>query len=354
MNNIALLIGDTIIYWNQIIVVLGLLAGFVFAFVLRPFTKVNRNAVIVWFIFAFFFSVFFSRMMYYYCHTEQAFAMSEVFKNFFDDKYSVVGLVFGTLLAAVFLKLIRIVNNIGKLLDTTFPGVVLALALIRLSYYFSETYHSRIAINNEIWQRLPFAVRTVDEAGNTFFVFAPFLVSFIILFLTVFVLTLCVRRIVKRSGDLFLLTFVFLALSEMVLESTRYDALKLHLMFLTSLNKYVSFISFSMLIFGICMLILFLFNYRKAVKATGKRNNILSLILFVVSFLCFGVCEYLVQRYTAQESLFHWVQAAVAVIMAISTLMVIGQKNTRREKVQKKEKRVPAAQPEPINLNSES
>ena len=107
-------------------------------------------------------------------------------------------------------------------------------------------------------------------------------------------------------------------------------------MLLPSLNTYISFISFSMFVFGICMLIVFFVNFAKAVKAAGKGKSIVPLVLFVLSFICFGVCEYLVQRYTTMEMEFHLAQAGLAIIMAICTFREISLKNTKTEKHRKK------------------
>ena len=222
-------------------------------------------------------------------------------------------------------------------MDTGFPGVVLAIAMIRLSCLFTDVYHSKLVVENPIFQRIPFAILSTDAAGNIAYVFAPFLISFIVLVISDLLSILFARRMVKHQGDMFLLTFVCFALSEMVLEGTQYDVLRLHFTFLYSVNKYVSFISFSMFIFGICMLVVFFVNHRKAVKKTGHRKSTFPMIVFILAFLCFCVCEYLVQRYTSQEVLFHLIQAGLAATMAVSTIMVINLKNTRVKRKRKSE-----------------
>lgn len=336
MTNVALLIGDTIIYWNYVIAVLGIVAGIVFAFAIRPFTKVRASAVIVCIVLTLAFSFFFSRMAYYYCNMEQFVSIRDAMLGVpVDANHSVVGVIVGTLLAALIVRLVQLVKKTGKLLDTVFPGVILAIALYRLSCFFTGVFQSRIIIQNSLWQRLPFAVQNTDEAGNVSYVFAPFLISSIILFLTVFVIVLFARRRIKKPGDLFLRTFLIFVLSEMVLEGTRYDSLKLHFIYLNFLNKYVSFICFSMLVCAICVIIIFIVNYAKAVKKTGRRRCVFSLIVFIFGFIGFGICEYLVQRYTAKVILFHWMQAGFALLMAICVLTVINLKNTKTKKRRK-------------------
>ena len=249
MSNVALLIGDFVIYWNQIIVVLGFLAGILLVFALRPFSGIRWKAVLIWFLPAPILSFLFSKLLYYYCSPEQFVSFTGALTGILNSHYHVAGFLLGTILSAVLIKRFHLVRHTRNLLDTTFPGVILTIAVIRLSYLFTNTFHSTLTVESPLWQRLPFAVQSTDAAGNTSFVFAPFFISFLVLLLTILIVTLLIRTKIKHPGDLFFLTFSFYALSEIVLESTRYDSLKLHFILLDFLNQYVSFISFSRISF---------------------------------------------------------------------------------------------------------
>lgn len=324
MNNIALLMGDTVIYWNDLIVLLGIIAGGLFVFALRPFTRVKKKALLLWYIPAFFLSLLFARLLYYYCNPEQISTFfGDSSRGLFDNHFNVMGVIGGTVLAAVIIRRFQLVKHTANLLDTTFPGVILAIAVIRLNYLFTDGFHSILSVSGPFWQRFPFAVRTTDAAGNPSFVFAPFFISFVVLLAVVLVLTLVVRKHLKHPGDLFRLTLALFALSEIVLESTRYDSPKVHFLLLSFLNEYVGFISFSMFVCGICLLVLFLLYYFRTLRKEERPGHRIHLIVFFAGFICFGVIEYLLQRYTTSAVLFHWLQALFALIMGVCITTMI-------------------------------
>ena len=105
MSNIAFLAGDIVIYWSQIILVLGLIAGCMFAFVLRPFTKVKKKAMVLWMILTFVFSVLFSKALYYYCVPEQFISIQDALWGLLDEKHCIVGVVPGALFASLIVKI---------------------------------------------------------------------------------------------------------------------------------------------------------------------------------------------------------------------------------------------------------
>lgn len=335
MNNIALLNGNIVLYWDHIIAVLGILAGFVLVFALRPFTFIKVKAVLWWSVLTLVLSFILSKLIYYYCRPEHFSSFGTAVTGLFDHHYNVMGLIFGAMLSALIIKKLHLAKNLGNILDTTFPGVILTIAVIRLGYLFADTFHSTILIKSPVFQIPPFAVSTTDTAGNTSFVLAPFLLSFLILLVAVLIIVLFVRNTLRCSGDLFRMVFLFFALTEMVLESTRYDALGLHFFLLSFLNPYVGFISTTMVLCAICLLVMFLVYFFKTIKISECRKSIILLAAFGICFAGFGVCEYLVQRYTTQTVLFHWLQVFCAVVIAACFVTLIIFKNTKGKKVPK-------------------
>ena len=71
MNSIAVISGDLVLYWNGIVLALGLAAGLCLSLALYP--RYNRHSAAVWvfFPFAVLLGLILSRLIYWYCHIEQ-------------------------------------------------------------------------------------------------------------------------------------------------------------------------------------------------------------------------------------------------------------------------------------------
>ena len=228
----------------------------------------------------------------------------------------------GVLLAGAVGRWAGFVGRIGSLFDTVLPGVVLSVAILRLSESFGNICRSKISVTAPLLQRLPFAVASTDSAGNVSYKFATFFVSFLLLALLSLVLVrLCVHRRdvpmlrgMSRTGNVARLGLVLFAAIEIVLDSTRSDPVSIHFAFLTMFNKYVGFISVTMFVCAVCILCVFL-RYFKAVKRNGTGRPAPLLAGYIVSLVGVGASEYLVQRFTGMFMLYRSIQTLSAALM---------------------------------------
>ena len=195
MNAIAISVGSITVYWSSLIIALGVLAGLVMGLSLCRDDKCRASAVLCFYPPAILFSVFFSRLIHWYSYMEQYASFVAAVTDYSAGGYCVSGVVLGVLLAGAVVRWAGLVGRIGSLFDTVLPGVVLSVAILRLSESFGNICRSKISVTAPLLQRLPFAVASTDSAGNVSYKFATFFVSFLLLALLSLVLVrLCVHR----------------------------------------------------------------------------------------------------------------------------------------------------------------
>lgn len=325
MNIIAVSKGDLLIYWNSIVIALGALSGLALSLALCHDRKCSKAAVLAFFPFAFVFSMFIARLMNWYFFAEQYPSLKAAMTDFTVGGFCVAGILFGTLIAGGIVSAMHLAG-FKNLMDTVSAGIALTIAFIRLSAVFGSTCHSKIIITAPIFQRLPFAVGSVDAAGNMVYRFATFFVAFL-LFTLVAIVSLVFfanhrdDKLVKgagNSGNAANITLIMCCAVEMVMDSTRSDSTALHFMLLSSLNKYVNFVSVSMIIGAICILVVFIHYLRYSHRAYGRKAHVLPLVLgFVLGVAGVGGTEYCGQRFTGLHTLWHSGQAVFAVLMVL-------------------------------------
>ena len=162
MNAIAISIGSFTVYWSSLIIALGVLAGLVMGLSLCRDDKCRASAVLCFYPPAILFSVFFSRLIHWYSYMEQYASFVAAVTDYSAGGYCVSGVVLGVLLAGAVVRWAGLVGRVGSLFDTVLPGVVLSVAILRLSESFGNICRSKISVTAPLLQRLPFAVASTD------------------------------------------------------------------------------------------------------------------------------------------------------------------------------------------------
>ena len=320
MSQIAYLAGDRVLYWGALIQALGLAAGLCLALALYP--RYNRHSAAVWvfFPFALVLGLFLSRVIYWYCHLEQFGSFLEALADFNFGSYALFGVIFGVWLAAFIVKKLGLVGHMGRLLDAVAPGLSLSFAFLRLSELFNTACRSRITVQGKFLQRLPFAVRNAD--GN--WTLAVFFWSFLLL-LAVTVLLVRLYTRYRRypmldgsstNGNVFRFFLLFWGVTEVVIDSLRYDSCFMHFTFLKGLNPYASFVSLGQIFAGVTILaVLIRFTAIRARGGNGGWKLILAWVLYLASLVGAGYFgEYKVQR-SANYALCYPIQIASLLVM---------------------------------------
>lgn len=331
MNSTAVISGDLVLYFNGIILALGMAAGLCLSLALYP--RYNRHSAAVWvfFPFAVLLGLIFSRVIYWYCHIEQFGSFWECLADLNSGSYALPGVILGVWCAARIAKKLKLVQRSGRLLDAVAPGLCLSFAFIRLSELFNNSCRSRITIQKPLFQRLPFAVAVTDSSGAVSYSLAAFFLSFLALLVITAVLVrlyLRYRRYPmvdgsKPNGNVFRLFLLLWGVTEIVIDSVRNDSCLMHFTFLKQLNPYASFVSLGQVFAAVsilCVLIHF-----TAVRVRGRGWSfklVLGWLLYLASLFGVGFLgEYRVQR-TANYALCYAIQVVSLVLMAAVVLLV--------------------------------
>jgi len=293
MNGIAISLDNLTIYWSGIIIALGIAAALILTQSLYTSHGGNGTAVLAFMPIALVLSVLLSRMLHWYCHGEQYAGFFKAITDYSNGDYCLPGVILGCYLAAVAVRVLGFTNNIERLLDCFAPGAALGIALIRLSALFNTSCRSKIAVENPILQRLPFAATVSSNEYR----FATFFVEFI-LFLLVFLLLMrfFIRRRrypmkaeQKRDGNTVLLFLMCYGAIELLMDSTRYDS---------SFLPFNGFVSVGQIMAAVSTFVPLLIFSIRSVRANGQRFvHWLMWIGWVLSIGATGILEYLVQRH---------------------------------------------------------
>lgn len=305
MNPIAVYTGEITVYWSAIIICLGVASCLAMTLALYPMS--GRSNVAVWalFPFALLFSVIFARTIYWYCHIEQYSSLRQALLDYSTGSFCLPGVILGTWLGAVMVRLLNLTDSTGRLLDAAAPGMALCIALIRLSALFNDSVRSHILISEKIFQHLPVAVAVTDSAGNVNFRFATFFIQFLLMLLVTLMLLVfyCDHRDDRlrggnRGGNVARRFLVLYGAVEVIMDSTRYDSHLYHFTMIKSLNPYASFVSIAQVFAAVTILGVLIYYLRRSVKARGWRwYHGALLLLYAASLLGAGYLgEYKVQR----------------------------------------------------------
>ena len=306
MNPIAYLSGGRGLYWAGLIPALGLAAGLCLTLALYPRYNRHNTAVWVFFPFAVVLSAFFARVIYWYCHIEQFPSFLDALLDWNTGSYALPGVIGGVWLAAWIVTRFGLVQRAGRLLDAVAPGLSLSLAFIRLSELFNTTCRSRITVRAPLFQRLPFAMASTDSSGTVTYPLAVFFLSFLLLLgVTVLLVRFYLRYRrypmidgTRVNGNVFRMFLLLWGVTEILVDSLRYDSCLIHFTFLKTLNPYASFISIGQIFAAVSILCVLIHFTRIRRRGEGFQPKVLlGWLVYLLSLLGVGFFgEYRVQR----------------------------------------------------------
>lgn len=331
MNPIALIIGGHVIYWNAVVIVLGVAACFCLTMAL--FTAHGGRAVAVWLLLplAILLSLPLARFINWYCHSEKYLSFWKAMTDYSRGAYCLAGVILGTGLAALIVHLLGFVKNLRRFYDCLAPGAALGIALIRLSEIFTNADRGKAVVSNPRFQRLPFSTEIV---GSGEWRVATFYVQFLMM-LVIFVLLM--RFFVKRrrwpmkaglprDGHVALMFLTWLSALDLMADSSRYDASFLRL------NGFVSMVQ---IVSAVTLLVVLIIYSRRSILANGMHGKLA--VLWVVFFLAVGLIgflEWLVQRHGNWYLSCYFLMSvgclALAVVDYRAYLSICGTKKRRR------------------------
>lgn len=299
MNRTAWILGNMMIQWSCVVVVLAILAGacFYLSAVLRSRHRPTAAALAL--PLAILLSMILGKQIHLY---------------FLPDAvhgYALLGCFAGCGLSVLLLKIIRAEKNPARLLDCMAIGGCAAIAVGRLSCFFTADDRGRILSGTP---GFPLAWPVINAtSGETEYRLAVFLFQSFAAAL-VFLILLAVEHWNKKKakhhdGDITLLFLLFYTASQIVFDSMRYDALHLRS------NGFIGAVALVCAIAFVCTAGILL---ARLIKRDGFRLWH-GLAAFGIAG-CIGLAaymEYFVQRHGGQAALGYTVMSG-AMVMAVA------------------------------------
>lgn len=309
MEQIALIIGDKYIYWSAVIRVMAAAAAICAFLALYLRTGKNPAAALAGIPLAVVSSLVLSRLTSWYFRPESTLEAALNFNS--PGGFALVGVFAGCFLTAVFLRLVKLTDNLPQLLDCMAVSGALGIAAGRLSSAFNASDRGMI-----LPEAVGFPWVTVVQnpvSGMPEYRLATFLLQAMaagLIFVILLLFTAGKRE--KKDGDACALFLLFYGASQVMLDSTRYDALHFRS------NGFVGAVQ--VLSAAAMALSVILFAVRM-VRAGGWKKWHGALWIFQAA--CFGLAgymEYYVQRHGHEAAVAYSIMGAALLGIILSTL----------------------------------
>lgn len=328
MDKVAFLTDSGYVYWHSVFIVLAILAAGLAALALALARGRNILATLAALPLSFAASLYLGRLIHWYCRFESYGSFSAAMGDMSTGGFSLIGVFLGVILACLLLRAVRLTRDLPGLLDIMAPAGALGVALGRLADLFTTADRGKMLVTNPALQRLPWAASVVNTAGGTEWRAATFC------FQSIFAAALCLallaafflranRRYLREGWNTGNVAAAFLLLycaSQIVLDSTRYDAL-----FLRSNG----FVSLEQIICAVVLAAVLAMYSVRSLKARGFHLR--HLVIWVLALACLGgagYMEYYVQRHGDRYLLAYGVMSAC--LLAYVVLTMVTRRSTLR------------------------
>lgn len=310
MEQIAFISGNSVFYWNS--VVLALAAGAASCIFLAFYLPGGRpGAAAAAVPGALVLSLFFGRLLHWYFRPDSYPGFWSAITDYTSGGYALMGCFVGCAAAAGLIRLLRLEPFAPAMLDAMSLGGCAGIAVGRLACFFSAADRGQLMPFTALPLAYPVnnVVTGAPEYRLATFVLQAMAAALIFAALAVFFL-LGKKR---RTGDVTLLFLLLYGLTQAVLDSTRYDSLYLRS------NGFVSAVQ--LLSAAALVGVSALFSARM-VKGRGMRRRYLPLWIGMLALLGgAGYMEYFVQRH-GDRALFSYaiMTACLGIFTALSLL----------------------------------
>lgn len=316
MDKLALISGESFLYWNSIVYTLA--AATTIAFFLAFYIGKCGNAV------AGFAAVPLSivlglvaaRFFHWYCRADSYDSFLSAMTDYTSGGYALMGVFLGCFLAAAVLRLLCLHRSLPRMLDCMAISGCAGIAVGRLASFFNSSDRGQIIAS---LKSLPFVYPVTNAvSGALEYRLATFVLQSMVALLLFGSLGLFYirgnRKGDLKDGDTCLIFLMIYGASQVVLDSTRYDSL-----FFRS-NGFVSVVQVLGAL-GLALAII-LFS-RRVVKAWGLRFwQFLLWILIAAGIGCGGFMEYYVQRRGNEAAFAYSVMSGCLLGVILLTLLI--------------------------------
>ena len=288
------------VFWREIILCAGILTAVLALITIRMWRKKPVFGVLLLSVCAAAASVYAGRIIHWYCCYEDYESFSAAVSDLGTGGFSLIGAFAGVLLVFGLGRLLHIIRDLPDVLDDIALSAGLGIGVGRMGEFFSAADRGKLIVENASLHCIPISAPVVDTiSGQTEWRFATFAFQSLMGF---YLFSLLVARIIwfrsgpeerrnrMRGGNGFLLFLCGYCLSQILLDSTRYDAL-----FLRS-NAFVSLEQILCLTTAVFLMVLYSV---RSVKEKGRTlpGCAVLWLLFLGGFGLVGYMEYYVQRH---------------------------------------------------------
>lgn len=290
MERIAYISGETVIYWNSIVLTLAAMVAICFFLAFYLGKTGNAAAGFAAVPISLALSLVFARFVHWYCRADSYAGFQAAMTDYTSGGYALLGVFAGCLLAVGIVRLLFLHRNLPQMLDCMCLAGCAGISVGRLASFFNSSDRGQIV---ESIQSLPWVYPVTNAvSGATEYRLATFVIQAMV----AAVLFACLtafdfashRRGRGKDGDTCLLFLLCYGASQVVLDSTRYDSL-----FFRS-NGFVSIVQ---VLGAIAMMFAVVMFSVRLVKYRGFRLWYVPIWLTIAAAIGgAGYMEYYVQR----------------------------------------------------------
>ena len=283
MHPIAAILDHFIIYQYSLILALAAAAG-IFCFLgCSAYLRIPVHRASATAFFALFLSLILSRLVYWYGRPDSFASLSHALRATSSEHFALAGTFAGCLFSAL---LSGKQESIRMNLDCMSVAGCVSLALGRLGCFFTSGNRGPVMVQ---LTRFPWSYPVTDISGNPEYRFATFFFQATVAAVLGIFLAVIFFRQKHRPGDVAILFVLFYSASQIILDSTRYDALYLRSNGFVSMVQVLSAVGLAGVLILLCI---------RAAKVLGLQKWMIPVwIAFAALFGGVGYMEYYVQRH---------------------------------------------------------
>lgn len=315
MDRIAIISEKVFVYWTPVIIALAVITAlciYASSYLLKG-GKVT--ALFVSLPLCLVLGMVLGRMMHWYCRPGVYNSFADAMTDYSQGDFALVGAFAGCIITAGLLRLIRLSDNLPKMLDAMAVGACVAIPIGRLAPLFNSAGRGMMmpeGMGLPMAYPLINAVTGVPESRLATFMLQCIITAVIAVLLLAYVAVCRFRKKKIKDGDTFLIFLTAYCCSQILCDSMRNDALVLRSNGFVSMVQIVGAIGFAF-----CLV---LFSIR-SVKAKGLKYYHFLLWVGIAGMLGLaGGMEYFVQNNGHRALLAYSVMGSALLVTVLCTL----------------------------------
>jgi prolipoprotein diacylglyceryltransferase len=317
MEKIAFIYGETFLYWGTLILTLAAVAAialYAALYVKKGGSALSLTAGVM---LSAVIGIPLSRLIHWYCRAASYESLRVAMMDYSTGGYALMGVFIACLLAAVLLRVLRLCDNLPRMLDCMAIGGGAGIAIGRLACLFNSA--DRGMILPEEWG-FPVTAPVINGVSGAVenrlatFMIQSMLTAAIVLALLLFMGWKALRKRRIPEGDVCLLFLLMYGAGQVICDSTRYDSL-----FFRS-NGFVSIVQ---ILSTVALTVPILIFSVRMVRRRGFRFWQPALWVGILGMMgAAGYMEYYVQRHGTEAFFAYSVMGLALTVIVVLSLVI--------------------------------